>query len=267
MKWWLMLVLLALALGGGYLAFAPEAPKEEALVVNMRTVPIRTDLTPGQLLTYDVAVRTTKQTQVRVVSDLFSQEKKQSYFSIPDIFTFSKNVTKRYKISLPSAVVPGNYELRVLLTYGEKKILATAPVRVRQVERAPIIARPPSNVTPKAVNLTVQNQTLPTATITPTLLEVPPDIKATCPEEQLDSCVLEAAIGRDQSGLCNAIQEQNTRDNCYIHFIENGEIALCDRVAFPEFKEYCEALQSSGIPAQALPEAAYTIETIEGSVD
>lgn len=263
---YILLIIALLAIGWWTTRFINQP--QTNIVVNMRLIPITTELHLSQLLIFDIGLRTTTPIQVKIISDLYSTENKQSYFSLPDNFTISKNMTKRYKISLPSAVTPGTYTLRSLLLYNGKKILASTPIFIKPLPRAPIPAPTQTKPEPVHTNITPPTQT--------PITKIPEEIIKACPEEQIDLCVSNHAIKTNTSTLCTAISDTNIRDNCYITFIEEGALDLCQHINFPEFKAYCTALLTSQtIPAQAMPieetlilesttqNLVYSIEVIE----
>lgn len=57
--------------------------------------------------------------------------------------------------------------------------------------------------------------------------------------EDFDQCFMEISLAAGDSKLCNPILEPSTRDSCYINFIYEGEMGVCDKIAEPLIQLSC----------------------------
>ncbi len=272
------LVIVSILLIGG-LKMCSKKPDAPA-VINLRLTPVKTTIYPGQLVVFDVTLRSTSPTGVRFLATL-RQDNEPKLF-IPDTINISKNITKRYKITIPNNFKNGTYYLDVEVNYSNRHIIAQTPVFVRDIPGAPvpIKAQDLEKTIPVVYNFTPpkqeKNKTEETIVYNVTDAppeNIPPEALAKCDEERQDKCIAEYAVANNLSKACSAITDRNTKDTCYIHFIGNGELDLCKRVAFRSYRGYCEAILASRVPAQSLgmiwtyalemPPINYTVETIE----
>ncbi|MEM4637926.1 MAG: hypothetical protein QXK76_02805 [Candidatus Woesearchaeota archaeon] len=178
--------------------------------------------------------------------------------SYSETLAVETKTTSNGKIAIPRTLLPGRYNLNVVVIYGNNQ-KAESSYEFEIVERLSLNNNNNININNVNTNQNTENSTLITGsrnnirTFGETMLLIkqqslsnPQAAVNTCLKfsniNQKDICISDVAYSSNRINFCEQITDINKRDNCYLSFVISGNTQVCDRIYNNELKQYCEQM-------------------------
>lgn len=163
------------------------------------------------------------------------------------------------EMTLPSHTQLGKYQLKTLVSYGKNQVASSLFTfeLVAQKQTAP--EKIPASVQPSTPSTSPPEPTLPSTPdqqekfqalllrIQDTATTNPAAAQNACEQQtnptEHDDCLRVVVKTSRRAEFCDSIQDDNTRDNCYLSFITEGNSALCGKITLENNKDYCNRLR------------------------
>ncbi len=235
----IVFIILLLAVSGGVvygvLKFTGTIGSKEVLL-DLELTPETTTVTPGSELGYKVDVTNmgdAKEFDVTLNYEIFQGERQVD--SRQETLAVSTSLSRDK--SMPAPTEPGRYTLEAVAVYGEKTASSSFTFTVRRSEE-------------KKQQISAEEKLDQVKEISTTQ---PSEAEELClelqSEEKQDDCLSLVVKKSDRPEFCDKINNAETRDNCYMSYIVDGQTQLCSKVTLNSSKDYCSRMKDVQILA------------------
>lgn len=183
--------------------------------------------------------------------------------SYSETLAVETKTTSSGKIAIPRTLLPGRYNLNVVVIYGNNQ-KAESSYEFEIVERLSLNNNNNINNNNVNTNQNTNNQNIDTSglssgsrgnvrtfgeamlLIKQQSLSNPQAAFNTCLKfnniNQKDICISDIAYTSNKVNFCEQISDIVKRDNCYLSFVLSGNTQICNKISNTELKQYCEQM-------------------------
>ena len=248
----------------GVLNFSMFKPKESLMDVTITNTAY--SYLPGETINYQLHITSMGSTQrfdasikyavVDAIGNVITSKE--------ETIAIETTVSVNRDMQLPIDIKPGKYYIQAIAEYNNKQAKSQSEFEIVEnaTEKKPPTYNSPTQNSIPSSNIEQKNNKLPSTLPSiantgktfgtvltetrQTALSNPASAAAGCSilvsSEQKDICYSTVADGSQQSSYCDKVNATAYRDNCYLGFVMNGKLDVCDKITSTSDKSFCDQL-------------------------